>query len=75
MLSRRLGGGESQCVFHDRVDCSYGGTYTNHLRQTVRAMLVRAMLKWPKDFVIHSLRHTLLTRLGDSGADAGPATT
>jgi len=24
----------------------------------------------PKDFVIHSLRHTMLTRLGESGVDA-----
>jgi integrase len=24
----------------------------------------------PKDFLIHSLRHTMLTRLGESGVDA-----
>jgi integrase len=24
----------------------------------------------PKDFVVHSLRHTMLTRLGEAGADA-----
>ncbi|QNI31973.1 tyrosine-type recombinase/integrase [Alloacidobacterium dinghuense] len=24
----------------------------------------------PKDFVLHSLRHTMLTRLGESGVDA-----
>ncbi len=31
---------------------------------------VRTALKLPQDFVIHSLRHTMLTRLGESGADA-----
>jgi integrase len=31
---------------------------------------IRAALKMPKDFVIHSLRHTMLTRLGEAGADA-----
>jgi integrase len=31
---------------------------------------VRASLKLPEDFVIHSLRHTFLTRLGEAGADA-----
>lgn len=31
---------------------------------------VRATLDLPKEFVIHSLRHTALTRLGEAGADA-----
>jgi integrase len=31
---------------------------------------VRTALKMPTDFVIHSLRHTMLTRLGEAGADA-----
>ena len=31
---------------------------------------VREALKLPKEFVLHSLRHTMLTRLGESGADA-----
>jgi integrase len=30
----------------------------------------RALLGMPAEFVIHSLRHTMLTRLGESGADA-----
>ena len=30
----------------------------------------REALKLPKEFVLHSLRHTMLTRLGESGADA-----
>jgi integrase len=31
---------------------------------------VRQMLKFPSDFVLHSLRHTFGTRLGEAGADA-----
>ena len=31
---------------------------------------VRAALNLPRDFVIHSLRHTMLTRLGEAGADS-----
>jgi len=31
---------------------------------------VREALKLPKEFVIHSMRHTMLTRLGEAGADA-----
>ena len=31
---------------------------------------VRGILKLPKDFVLHSLRHTFRTRLGEAGADA-----
>jgi len=31
---------------------------------------LRDKLGFPRDFVIHSLRHTMLTRLGESGADA-----
>ena len=31
---------------------------------------VRTALKMPTDFVIHSLRYTMLTRLGEAGADA-----
>ena len=31
---------------------------------------VRKLLKLPKTFVVHSLRHTMLTRLGEAGVDA-----
>jgi integrase len=31
---------------------------------------VRALIRLGKDFVLHSLRHTTLTRLGESGVDA-----
>jgi integrase len=41
------------------------GTSLDHQHEDVRRAL-----KLPKDFVIHSLRHTMLTRLGEAGADA-----
>lgn len=41
------------------------GTALDHPHETVRTDL-----KLPQDFVIHSLRHTMLTRLGEAGADA-----
>ena len=31
---------------------------------------LRETLRLPEDFVIHSLRHTMLTLLGEAGADA-----
>jgi integrase len=31
---------------------------------------LRTAMKLPADFVVHSLRHTMLTRLGEAGADA-----
>jgi integrase len=31
---------------------------------------IRDKLKLPSDFVIHSFRHTMLTRLGEAGVDA-----
>lgn len=31
---------------------------------------VRKLLKLPADFVVHSLRHTMLARLGEAGVDA-----
>jgi integrase len=41
------------------------GTSLNHQYQKIRKLL-----KLPQEFVLHSLRHTMLTRLGESGADA-----
>lgn len=43
----------------------YRGTSLNH-----QHLKTRNLLKLPKDFVVHSLRHTALTRLGEAGADA-----
>ena len=57
--------GTSPLVFANRNGDRYQVTSINHLQQKVRAALCL-----PKDFVIHSLRHTMLTRLGESGVDA-----
>src|SRR5271165_7075481 len=52
-------------VFH-RAD---GSPWPNsHLGQ--QHSRVRTLLKMPSDFVLHSLRHSFGTRLGESGADA-----
>ena len=64
MLSHR-GPASNGHVFH-RPD---GSPWPNsHLGQ--RHSRVRAVLKIPSDFVLHSLRYTFGTRLGESGADA-----
>ncbi len=65
MLEDRSKIAETAWVFSNRFNRQYVGTHLNHIHQKVRAML-----KLPKDFVIHSLRHTMLTRLGEAGVDA-----
>jgi integrase len=52
-------------VFANREGRRYLVTSINHVHQKARMAL-----KLSKDFVIHSLRHTMLTRLGESGVDA-----
>ena len=49
----------------DRVFCIQLGTSLAHLHTKVRKQM-----KQPAEFVLHSLRHTFLTRLGEAGADA-----
>lgn len=56
---------ESEWVFEAPSGQPYVGTSLNHQHQRVRKAL-----KLPEDFVIHSLRHTMLTRLGEAGVDA-----
>ena len=63
MLRTRRNG--ATLVFADREGQRYQVTSINHLHQKVRTTL-----KLPKDFVIHFLRHTMLSRLGESGVDA-----
>ena len=63
LLTRR--NGTSPLVFANREGQRYLVTSINHLHQKARTTL-----KLPKDFVIHSLRHTMLSRLGESGVDA-----
>jgi integrase len=52
-------------VFPNREGKPYLVTSINHLHRRVRKLLAL-----PADFVMHSLRHTMLTRLGESGVDA-----
>ena len=63
LRSRQTGIGE--LIFANHEGHRYQVTSINHLQQRVRKPL-----KLPKDFVIHSPRHTMLTRLGESGVDA-----
>lgn len=66
MLENRLAGAKSAWVFTNESGDQPLSVYTlddQHAR-------VRATLRLPKDYVIHSLRHTMLTRLGEAGADA-----
>jgi len=65
MLRRRKGEATSNWVFPSETGGPALGTSLDHQHADVRASL-----KLPEDFVIHSLRHTMLTRLGEAGADA-----
>jgi integrase len=59
-------------AFANRDGKPYVGTSMNHLHRDVCAPKVDGKRKaiFPADFVLHSLRHTMLTRLGESGVDA-----
>jgi integrase len=66
MLKARKAATKSAWVFPgDSPDAAILGTSLDHQHDAVRTAL-----KLPQDFVIHSLRHTMLTRLGEAGADA-----
>jgi integrase len=66
MLKARKAALKSAWVFPgDSSDAAILGTSLDHQHDDVRKAL-----KLPADFVIHSLRHTMLTRLGEAGADA-----
>jgi site-specific recombinase XerD len=65
MLHTRLEAATTSLVFANREGDRYLLTSVNHLQQKARTAL-----KLPKDFVIHSPRHTMLTSLGESGVDA-----
>lgn len=56
---------QSEYVFANRGGEPYLVTSLDHLHTKVRDTL-----QFPKDCVIHSLRHTFLTRFGEAGADA-----
>lgn len=65
MLEARAAGNHSPWVFPGEGAHPYQvkSVYHQHVK-------VRNLLRLPKDFVVHSLRHTMLTRLGEAGADA-----
>ncbi len=65
MLRGRFAERSSGLVFPNHNGVLYDVPYLDHLHQKVRDDL-----KWSNEFVIHSLRHTMLTRLGESGASA-----
>ena len=65
MLRERVAQASSPWLFTRDKGNPFLVTSLDHLHEGVRTAL-----RFPKDFVIHSLRHTMLTRLGESGADA-----
>jgi integrase len=66
MLKARKATTKSDRLFPgDEPEAAILGTSLDHQHATVREAL-----KLPQDFVVHSLRHTMLTRLGEAGADA-----
>jgi integrase len=72
MLREREQSRASGFVFANRDGKAYQGTSINHLHRDAVAPKVNEKRKpiFPGDFVLHSLRHTMLTRLGESGVDA-----
>jgi integrase len=72
MLRTREKSKMSGFVFANRDGQPYQGTSINHLHRDAVASKVEGKRKpiFPGDFVLHSLRHTMLTRLGESGVDA-----
>jgi integrase len=62
LLERKQGNG---LVFHNEEGSPLYATWLDQQHAAVRAKL-----KWSDDFVLHSLRHSYGTRLGESGADA-----
>jgi integrase len=66
MLKARKAASESEWVFPgDSLDAPILVTSLDHQHGDVREIL-----NLSAEFVIHSLRHTMLTRLGEAGADA-----
>jgi integrase len=72
MLRDRVKARNSEVVFANEKGKQYLGTSINHLHRDVAAPLVNGKRRpiFGADFVLHSLRHTMLTRLGESGVDA-----
>jgi integrase len=72
MLLERLRTREGEFIFANREGQPYLGTSINHLHRAACSPVIEGKRKaiFPADFVLHSLRHTMLTRLGESGVDA-----
>jgi integrase len=68
MLRIRIAGNDSQWVFPGRGKAADEAFLPTSLDGQHRR--ARTSLGLPKDFVLHSLRHTFLTRLGEAGVDA-----
>jgi integrase len=64
-MLKKWGPAETGLVFH-RQD----GTPLRESQLDEHHARIRKLLKLASDFVLHSLRHTFGTRLGESGADA-----
>ena len=65
MLEARAAHINSPLVFLGRRGRQLLVTSLDHMHSELRATL-----RLPKDCVLHSLRHTMLTRMGEAGADA-----
>ena len=65
MLTSRIAGNESISVFPGDGSNAFLATSLDHQHSKVRGNL-----GLPKDFVLHSFRHSMLTRLGEAGIDA-----
>ncbi len=65
MLEKRKAEAKTPCVFAESVDHPMLNSSLDHLHKKLRETL-----KISADFVLHFLRHTSGTRLGEAGADA-----
>jgi integrase len=71
MLVNRSLESKSEYVFANQHSEPYLVTSLDHLHKKLREdEKLKERLQLPKDCVIHSLRHTFLTRFGEAGADA-----
>jgi len=72
MLRERLESKANGFVLANRDGKLYKGTSINHPHRDASAPKVEGKRKliFGGNFVLHSLRHTMLTRLGKSGVDA-----
>lgn len=71
MLEVKAASDASPNVFPSEAGGAFRVTSLGHQHGDLKADLQkRGLLKLPKGCVVHSLRHTMLTRLGEAGADA-----